>query len=310
MSSISAVINVTQSEISDLKHALRSVRSLVDEIILIDMASGVNLTPLAHRYQAKIYPHELIPVVEPARNFGISKATCDWVLLLDPDERLTPELKLELKRISNRDDIDYVRIPRKNIIFKKWLHYSGSWPDYLIRFFRKGTVTWSSKIHSQPNLRGNGLSLQEEPDFAIKHYNYKSVSAYLSKALRYSHKKAKELLQNQNYHFKLADLLLKPIQEFNSRYFNQKGYKDGLPGLVFCLLQASQEILIYSLVWDQSKDRRVLVNRKSLISAFSQAIYEFGHWYTSFLFYEYTKNPLKFLIFRLRQLLNRITKNL
>lgn len=310
MSSISVVINVTQSEISDLKHALRSVRTIANEIILVDMASGINLLPIAHQYQAKIYPHELIPVVEPARNFGISKATSQWVLLLDPDERLTPELRAELKKISQRSDIDYVRIPRKNIIFKKWLHYSGSWPDYLIRFFRKGTVTWSSKIHSQPSLSGTGLNLQEDPSLAIKHYNYKSVSTYLSKALRYSHKKAKELLTSPSYHFKLSDLLLKPIQEFNSRYFNQKGYKDGLPGLVFCLLQASQEVLIYSLVWDQSKDRRVLVNRHSLVSAFGQSIYEFGHWYTSFLFQEYTQNPIKFFIFRLRQLLNRLSKNL
>jgi glycosyltransferase involved in cell wall biosynthesis len=127
MSTISVVINCTESEIQELDKCLNTLKNFANEIIIVDMEAGKGLISLQKKYNFKIFPHPLLPVVEPARNFGISKAKSNWVLILDADERLTPGLRGELLKIANRDDIDYVKIPRKNIIFNKWLRHTGCW---------------------------------------------------------------------------------------------------------------------------------------------------------------------------------------
>jgi len=308
MQKISVVINCTPEEISDLGLCLKTLQRFADEIIIVDMDCGEKLDELKKKYSLIIYSHPRLAVVEPARNFGISKATNSWVLLLDPDERLPISLRKELKQIVSRSDIDYVKMPRKNIIFGKWLHYTGAWPDYLIRFFKKDVVTWSSKIHVQPTIEGKGLTLQDTQRLAIKHYNYRTISDYLQKAIRYTDKRATELVKD-GYSIKIADLILKPVQEFNSRFYFQKGYKDGMAGIIFSALQSFSEVLIYAQVWEKTKNKKNIVNKTSLVSAIQQAIYEFGHWFTIYLATEYTSNPIKKVLFYMRQLINRFVKN-
>ncbi len=308
MQKISVVINCTKEEIKDLSICLKTISNFADEIIIVDMGAGESLDKLQKTYKLKIYPHPLLQVVEPARNFGISKATNPWILILDPDERLSKSLKKELLSISSRTDIDYVRIPRKNIIFGKWLHYTGSWPDHLLRFFKKDKVTWSSKIHVQPIIEGKGITLQDIQDLAIKHYNYRTISDYLQKANRYTDKKSEELLK-EKYSIKISDLILKPVQEFNSRFFFQKGYKDGIAGLIFSSLQAFSELLIYSKVWEKSKTQKNIINKVSMVSAIQQSNYELGYWFTKYLIKEYSGNPLKISFYIVRQFINRLVKN-
>lgn len=305
---ISAVINV-RNEADNLIKCLKNIRKFADEIIVIDMESTDNSVEVAKSEGCKVYNHPWLPVVEPARNFGLSKAKGEWIILLDPDERLIKSLRQELKKISNRNDVDFVRIPRKNIIFKKWLKYGKMWPDYLIRFFRKGKVTWKSEIHSQPVTTGTGITLIDSPDFAIKHLNYQSVIDFLYKAIRYSQKSAKEMYLS-GYKVKISDFILKPIQEFNSRFFSNSGYKDGIHGLIFSLLQACVELLNYVFLWELEGSSEKVLTKESFVSATQQSTYEFGHWFTKYIFWEYTKNPLTLLLYKLRQLLNRITKNL
>ena len=99
----------------------------------------------------------------------------------------------DLKNITQRSDVDYVKIPRQNMIFGKWIKHANCWPDYLIRFFRKESVTWQKEIHSQPITKGNGLTLLDSDKLAIKHNNYQSVTQFITRAIRYSSIQAEEL---------------------------------------------------------------------------------------------------------------------
>jgi len=263
---------------------------------------------IAKKHGAKVFSFKPMKYVEPARNFASSNASGQWIILLDPDEFLPKSLKLELKKITLRHNIDYVKIPRKNIIFGKWFHNSRTWPDYLIRFFKKGSVTWNKEIHSQPETKGNGITLLDSEKLAIRHNHYSSVSQFVIRSLRYSSIQAEEL-DKAGTKLKMSDFILKPVQEFNSRFFFAQGYKDGIHGLVFSLLQTFSIFLIYTKLWEKQGAIEKIVSRDSFVSASQEAIYEYSYWFTKYFKEEYTHNIFKIGILKLKLLINRFTKN-
>jgi len=260
MNKISVVIN-TLNEEKNLPRALSSVSDFADEIVVVDMKSEDKTREIAKRFGANIYDHEKTNYVEPARNFAISKAKYDWIFILDADEEILVPLKNELKKIVDNPKADYFRIPRKNIIFGKWIKHSRWWPDYNIRFFKKGSVVWSEIIHSVPTTKGKGSDLEINEDLAIVHHNYESVDQYVNRMNRYTSEHSKNLVKN-DYKFKWTDLIQKPVNEFLSRYFQGEGYKDGLHGLALASLQGISEFVMYLKTWQLGKfpEQRTDVN--------------------------------------------------
>lgn len=246
---ISVVVN-TWNEERNIKKCLESVRQLADEIVVVDMESEDRTVEIAKKFGAKIFSYKYTGYVEPARNFAVSKVFEEWILILDADEELPKNLAERLKKIVKENKIDYLEIPRKNIIFGKWIQHSRWWPDYNIRFFRKGKVRWSDKIHISPMTKGIGERLSEKEELAIIHYNYQSVSQYIDRLNRYSSIQADNLLSG-GYKFKWQDLAQMPAEEFLSRFFAGQGYKDGLHGLVLAILQAFSEFVLYLKVWEK-----------------------------------------------------------
>lgn len=251
MGKISVVIN-TLNEEANLPRALASITSLADEIVVVDMQSEDQTVELAKKAGAKVFSHKRVGYVEPARNFAIGKATGDFILILDADEKIGDELSKKLKELSIKPKADYYRIPRKNINFGRWIKNSRWWPDYNIRFFKKGAVTWNELIHSVPMTVGKGLDLPAEERFAIIHHNYPTVSKYIERMNRYSDIQA-GVLKETGYKFNWSDLISKPLAEFLSRFFSGEGYKDGVHGLALSLLQAFSEAAVYLKLW-QAKD--------------------------------------------------------
>lgn len=305
---ISAVINV-HNEAENLEKCLKTLVNFADEIIVVDMQSTDDSVKIAQKYNAKIYPYRYLKVVEPARNFALSKATGKWIILLDPDEYLIKSLKQELINITKRNDVDYVKIPRYNIIFGKWIRHCRCWPDYLIRFFKKGHVDWQKEIHSQPVTKGNGINLLDSEYLAIRHNNYPTVTGFITRTLRYSGIQADEL-KEAAYKTKTSDFILKPIQEFNSRFFAAEGYKDGIHGLIFCLLQAFAVGLVYIRLWEKQGGNEKILAKESFVSASQEASFEYSYWFTKFFHKEYSNNIFQGSLISLRHLFNRLTKNL
>ena len=303
---ISVVINV-RNEAEHLDKCLKSIKDFADEIIIVDMKSTDDSVKIAKKYNSKIFSYKPMKFVEPARNYALSKATGKWILLLDPDEFLSKTLKKEFKKITTRNDVDFVKVPRQNFIFGKWIRHANCWPDYLIRFFKKGAVTWQNEIHSQPATKGNSLTLLDSEKLAIKHDNYQNVSQFILRAIRYSSIQADEL-NAKDYKIKVSDFILKPTQEFNSRFFFAEGYKDGLHGLIFCLLQAFAIELIYMKLWEKQGSVDKQLTKDSYVSASQEANFEYDHWFTKFFKDEYSPNIFKITIIRFRHWLNYLTK--
>ena len=304
---ISAVINV-RNEAENLEKCLKSIKDFADEIIVVDMKSVDDSVKVAKKYGSKIFSYKPMKFVEPARNYALSKATGKWILLLDPDEYLSKTLKKELKKTITRSDVDFVKVPRQNFIFGKWIRHANCWPDYLIRFFKKGAVTWQNEIHSQPSTKGNGITFLDSEKLAIKHNNYQTINQFITRALRYSSIQADEL-NVKDYKIKISDFILKPIQEFNSRFFYAEGYKDGLHGLIFCLLQGFAIGLIYIKLWEKQGSVDKQLTYESFVSASQESNFEYDHWFTKFFKDEYAPNIFKIILIKFRHWLNYITKN-
>lgn len=276
MGKISVVINTLNSE-NEISKAISSVRQLADEVVVCDMESSDKTSEVAKKLGAKVYSHKKEKYVELVRNFLVSKATGDWVLVLDPDEELQSSLVKELRKVVNNPKADYYRIPRKNIIFGKWIKHTSWWPDYNIRFFKKGFVSWDEVIHSVPMTQGRGIDLPDKEEYAIIHTSYKTISGYLEKMLRYTDAQKDNLLKG-GYVFSWRDLIKKPVNEFLSRYFASDGYKDGIYGLALSLLQAFSELILYLKVWEKQGFDDKNIEKSEIKTELNQTIYDVKWW--------------------------------
>lgn len=246
---------------------------------------------IAKEFGARVYPHKLEDYVEPVRNFGIQKAKGNWILIIDPDEEISPGLDRNLRKAAQSPKADYYRIPRKNIIFGKWMKYSRWWPDYNVRFFRKGYVSWNEVIHAVPVTKGKGLDIPAEERFAIIHHHYDTVEQFVERMNRYTSVQA-GLKVKEGYKFDYLDLIKKPIAEFLSRFFAGEGYKDGVHGLALSLLQTFSEFVVYLKLWQKSgfKDEKVeLIAVRNEVKKIRR---EMNYWFSDALFKE-RKNILE-----------------
>lgn len=251
MAKISVIIN-TLNEERNLPRLLASLRGFSDDVVIIDMNSDDNTQKIAKGFGARVFTHKRTGYVEPARNFAITKAKNEWILILDADEVLTSTLSKKLLQIVGSPSADYYRLPRKNIIFGTWIKHSKWWPDYNIRFFKKGKVSWSEVIHAVPMTQGTGIDLAPKEDYAILHYNYATVEDYLSRMNRYTSIQS-QFLADSGHKFIWKDLISKPATEFIGRYLVGEGYKDGVHGLSLAFLQAFSELVLYLKVWQSEK---------------------------------------------------------
>lgn len=274
--SISVVIN-TRNEEKNIERAIKSVKAWADEIVVVDMESEDETVKTAKKLGAKVFSHRKMNYVEPARNFALGKATGEWVFILDADEEATKELLTKLTSVIAEGSADFVRIPRKNIIFSKWMKHSRWWPDLNIRFFRKGTVTWEDDIHSIPVTSGNGINLEEKEEFAIVHHNYQSVTQYIDRLNRYSSIQANEL-KKKNVKISYSDFVKRPTAEFLSRFFAGEGYEDGLHGLAVALLQAFSELVVYIKLWELEGFEEKKVSLKELTNDLTLAQKDVNYW--------------------------------
>ncbi|OGM58424.1 hypothetical protein A2955_00010 [Candidatus Woesebacteria bacterium RIFCSPLOWO2_01_FULL_37_19] len=284
MGKISVVIN-TLNEENNLPRALLSIEKFADEVVVVDMFSDDKTAQIAKKFGAIVYQHERTGYVEPARNYAISKATGDWVLVLDADEELQLSLRHKLVTLVSKSEADYYRLPRKNIIFGKWVKHSRWWPDYNIRFFKKGYVSWNEVIHSVPMTQGNGSDLEVKEENAIVHYHYESVEQYIERLNRYTTQHAKNLIKD-GYKFDWSDLIRKPTNEFLSRYFQGEGYKDGLHGLALAGLQAFSDFVMYLKVWENEKFNEMHVDIEEVVSETKEAESDLHYWQSDALFKE------------------------
>lgn len=250
---LSVVINV-YNEGHLLRDCLESVH-WADEIIITDMHSTDNSAEIYQKYPTKSILIDWEPVADRVHNLGFAHATGEWVLKLDPDERVSSALARQIKDlIAFPATHAAYRLPFKDYIFGRWIRYTG-WQGNcdpgLIRLFRRSNVTWRTEVHSQPVIDGEigAIIFDEELDNAVNHINYTSVTQFIEKLNRYTSAEAEKRLA-EGKTFTWPKLIYHPLIDFWRRYVNSKGYRDGMHGFMLSILMAIYAELILIKMWE------------------------------------------------------------
>lgn len=237
---ISAVLN-TLNEEARLPLALRSLKPWVDEIVVVDMHSDDRTVEVARSFGALVYEQERAGYVEPARALAVSKATGDWILILDADEIVPRSLARRLRSIADEGTCDVVRVPRANWIIGEVIAHSGWGPsqDGYFRFFRRGALQLFTEIHRAPRPvpAARQLDLRREPDAAIVHFNYVDAHDFLERLDRYTSVEAQNAATRGVRPSRLRDIG-RPLQAFLWRYFRLGGWRDGWRGFALAGMMA------------------------------------------------------------------------
>lgn len=254
MAKLSVVISAYNAQ-DKIEDCLKSVR-FADEIILVNSSSTDKTVEVAKKYTSKIFDRPNNPMLNVNKNYGFSKATGEWILCLDDDERVTPllqgEIKSQISSIRQTQDksqnINGYFIPRKNIIFGKWIEHTGWYPDPQLRLFRRVRGKFEEKhVHEMVKVSGEVAYLKEP----ILHYNYQTVSQFLHKMSNIYVPNEAKVLISKGYKANAADAIRFPLKEFMTRFFAQEGYKDGFHGLMLSLLMAFYHLCVFAFVWEE-----------------------------------------------------------
>lgn len=251
--SISVLIHTKNSE-STLAATLESV-AWADEILVIDMHSTDETVSLAKKHGATVLTVDDVGYVEPARNTALKAAKFPWILIVDSDETISSTLAKHLQSLAaGTATSDAYLIPRKNQVFGDWLSTGGWWPDYQLRFFKKGIVHWPEQIHSQPKIDGSVEQFPLKEELAIEHANYPTVSSFLERLDRYTTHEVHSRSQTKSS--KAADseaLVTNWSNELFRRLFAFDGIKGGTRGVGVSFLQAMYEFVVVLKSWEKNE---------------------------------------------------------
>lgn len=251
---ISAVIN-TLNEEKNIRFCLECLR-WCDEIVIVDMHSQDNTVKIAQEFTDKIFLHERTLYFDAVRSFAIQMAQFEWILIVDADELVPPQLSKTLRSVEKENKADVIQIPRKNYIMGEWIKHTGWWPDYQARFFRKEKMKIDSRLHAYLHPTGRIIKLNPTGDNAIIHLNYYDSNHFIEKLNRYTQIEAKQMYEKKVI-FRLSSLFKSTIKEFLIRFIKLRGYRDGFRGFALSTLMVFYRIVSFIKLWEMHEHDRM-----------------------------------------------------
>jgi glycosyltransferase involved in cell wall biosynthesis len=262
-----SVVLATFNEEENIADCLKSVRDIASEIVIIDGTSSDRTVEIARSYGAKVVVTDNPPIFHINKQKALEKAENDWILQLDADERVSPELSSEIKKVINMpddelkeyqnnlhdkklfkkhqellekrdgkigsDEASYAAffIPRLNYFLGKYLRYGGVYPDGVIRLVKKGHARFPAKdVHEQIEVSGKVGWLQNP----LYHIDSPTFKRYIRRNNRYTDLMAKEIIrEKKNIFTPFLYLFIKPVGWFLLTFLRHKGFIDGLQGFIF-----------------------------------------------------------------------------
>lgn len=234
-----SVVLATFNEEKNLSECLSSVKDLANEIIIVDGGSRDKTVEIAKSFGAKVTVTDNPPIFHINKQKAIDRATKDWVLQLDADEKLTPQLRSEIKEvIHGKSAADGYWIPRKNWFLGRYLMKGGQYPDYTLRLYKRGKGRLPQKsVHEQAIVDGS-VGYLNHP---LLHNADPSFRRYLLRFGRYTDLIEKDLREKKpgyNPIHAVNNLAILPTWWFFLTYVRHKGFMDSWQGFVFSFFSA------------------------------------------------------------------------
>lgn len=244
---LSATI-ITLNEEKDLPRCLNSLKGWVDEIIIVDCGSQDNTVNIAKDFGAKVFINSFENFALQ-KNFAQSKADGEWILSVDADEEIERELAGEIIKGISSGSYDAFSMPRKNIIFGKFIEHTRWNPelDRQVWLWKKGKAKWVGDVHEKVHVNGKiGRMVNSKI-----HYQYENVSEFIAMMNAYSELESDSLVQS-GVRFSAIKLFGQPLYNFAVRYFYRQGFLDGWRGFVLSYLMAIYHFLVWVKVWHKN----------------------------------------------------------
>ncbi len=229
-----AVLIVARNEEKNLAACLLSARFADERVVVVDAASDDRTLEIARRL-ANIVSVRAFDNFANQRNAALALASADWVLAIDADERVTPELAIEIRRRLADPSNTCVgfRVPIKSEILGRPFGFSGTQQDLPLRLFRRDRGRWTGLVHETVEITGPSGRMQQ----FLEHKTLPNMRVFLGKIDHYTTLEASDLHQ-AGQRFRTSDVALRPAWTFLKLYFGKQGFRDGLEGLMFCVLSA------------------------------------------------------------------------
>jgi glycosyltransferase involved in cell wall biosynthesis len=235
-----SVVLITQNAAAQLPDCLASV-AFADEVVVVDSGSSDGTAEVAARYGARVVAREWLGFGRQ-KQFAVEQATHDWVLCLDADERVSPELAASLVRALEEPTAQVYRMARRNRFLGRWLRHGEGYPDWSARLFDRRHARWSDDaVHEKVLYAVSPGTL----DGDLLHESAENLGRYLDKQNRYSTLAAEEL-HRRGRRAGLFELAFSPLVRFIKFYFFRLGCLDGVPGLVHISVGCMNSFMKYA----------------------------------------------------------------
>lgn len=181
------------------------------------------------------------------RNEGAKLAKGSWLLYIDTDEQVTPQLREAVKQVISSDEFSAYAIPRRNIFLGHEMHWGGWWPDYVLRLIKRGRlVGWHGELHEQPEIEGQICHLKEP----LIHNSHRNLTEMVDKTNEWSEVEAKLLYESGHPKMNFLRFLSAAFREFWYRAIIKLGFLDGTVGVVEIIYQMYSRLVTYAKLWE------------------------------------------------------------
>jgi glycosyltransferase involved in cell wall biosynthesis len=254
---VSAIV-VCYNEEDNIGRCLSSLR-WCDEIVVVDSFSTDRTVEICRQFTNIIIEREWAGYRDQ-KAFAHSKATKDWVLMIDSDEEVTPELKNEiLEQLAVTGTLcSGFLLPRLVFYLDRWWRRGGWYPDYDIRLFRRDCATWGGTDPHEKIIVDGPVRRLRNP---LHHFSYRNIDDHIQRINRFTTISSGEL-RTQGERWRLSDALLRPAFRFFRSYFLKRGFMEGFAGFYVAVTAAMYVFLKYAKLWELELKEKKQVGRK------------------------------------------------
>lgn len=249
-----SVCIITLNEEANIARTLHSVKGIADEVIVVDSGSTDATVALAQANGARVF-------VEPWKGFArqknsaLAKASCDWILSLDADEEVSPELAASIAALlksATPPQFTGYTMNRRNLYFGKWIRRCGYYPDPKLRLIKRGAAEFELRaVHEDLKMSAPKGHLRGD----LIHHAYPTLESFIDHANRYSSLGAGMVIAEKKAGFSFINIVLRPLARFIYSYFFRLGFLDGREGLLVLMNHAAYVSWKYAKAWEMSRKR-------------------------------------------------------
>ncbi|NTV10458.1 MAG: glycosyltransferase family 2 protein [Zoogloea sp.] len=240
MSATLSVILITRNEAALIRETLASV-AWADEIVVVDSGSTDGTVEICREFTDKVFVTADWPGFGPQKNRALAHASCDWVLALDADERVTPELAAEVRTVLADPEAEVYSLPRLSTFMGREIRHGDWWPDEVTRLFRRGAARYSDDlVHERLVFGGKTGRLRG----LLRHESIRSLEQMFAKMNHYTSAGA-ERMKARGRQGGMAKAVGHGLWAFLRTYLFKRGFLDGREGFILAVSAAESSYYRY-----------------------------------------------------------------